>query len=100
MKLNKNDLKEMKCFLEYLSNKTTLKEKKALVTIGGIDSLLIINSVWCLLEENKNIDFILQSLGVTGITTGILIAMIVIYFDMYKENEISKKRINSYHGRI
>ena len=93
MKLNKNELKEMKCFLEYLSNNTTLKEKKSFVTLGGIDILLIINSVWCLLEENSNIDFILQSLGVTGITTGILIAMFAIYFDMYKDDKFIKQRI-------
>ena len=90
MKLNKKQLEEMKEFLEYLKLNTTIKEKKALVTLSGVDLTLILSTLYCILEEIDDVSLIIQGFSAIGVTTGILVVLLNIYKE---EKEKSKHKV-------
>ena len=90
MKLNKNQLGEIKEFLEYLKLNTTVKEKKALVTLSGVDITLILSTLYCLFEETSDFDFIAQGFSAIGVTTGILVLLFSVY---KKEKDKSNSKV-------
>jgi len=90
MKLTREQLLEIKEFLEYIKLNTTFKERKSLVILSGVDLTLILSILYCLFEETSDIDLIIQGFSAIGVTTSILVLLLNIY---KKEKEQSADKV-------
>ena len=94
MKLTREQLLEIKEFLEYIKLNTTLKERKSLFTLSGVDLLLFFYFFYSILEDVEDVCFIVEILFGIGATSGILCFLINFYkkdYDKSKSKLLKRK---------
>lgn len=92
MNFTKEQLLKIKKLYQTLDEKIPNNKKMSIAMTGGINSITIIYSIYSLIMTDLDTEIIIKSLIASGITTGILITLILHYIESYNEEKVKVRK--------
>lgn len=95
MAFNKTQLIKIRELLYLLQDKVPFRKKVSLVVASTLDVSVLGTTIYNLILDDKDIELIIQGLLASGITTGVIIAVIINYVYYFDKNDDSSVKLRN-----